>query len=425
MAITSDRTVYGDSQRGASPIPARTMPGYVPGMPRPMTPRDVEEQRSHSTTPRAQSLPLADSVAPLNLSSNSTKVRRDSTSSISKPLAAAPLFLQRSTNGRFTPAPTSSVPEDDNGDVTESDSNMNSSSLGRQRPASPLAGQPYQSMMMSGRSNSRPSTPSNVIWTPSSSNNGRPRRNSFNRNNSLTNDGGGPTLDHQGILGLTNKPAPRTLRSPPEEEPAQSSPSANCKSTKEPLATQALKGNTETPSSIQHSVRSMTLTKAGPRSPVSPYLSNFRQNVPSSPFNISAFPGLGFSGRANSSLSSIDSVGSSFHSWDESNTVFSLFSDPNDKQAAWHDFGDLDRSSLATSDDESDAENVLKRYGALKRSDIAAVQDKLVSAAFMKIANTDPRDRAPSALRRRRPSTSQSNYTRVSCSLSENETFFN
>jgi hypothetical protein len=50
----------------------------------------------------------------------------------------------------------------------------------------------------------------------------------------------------------------------------------------------------------------------------------------------------------------------------------------------------------------------------LKKADIVAVQEKLVTAVFAKIANTDPRDRAPSSMRRRRPSTSQSNYTRVS-----------
>lgn len=410
MAITNDKTVYGDSLRGASPIPARTMPGYVPGMPRPMTPRDLDEQRSHSTTPRAQSPPVADSVPPLNLSSNSNKVRRDSTSSITKPLAAAPLFLQRSTNGRFTPTPTSTA-DDSNGDVTESDSPLNSSTFGRQRPASPLAGPPYQPMTLSGRPNSRPSTPSNVIWTP--------RRPSLNRNNSMTNEGGLSNLDYYGILGSINKPAPLALRSPPvsdsvAEESPRSSPS-NVKLTKEQLATQALKDIVETSSFVQHPVRSVTPTRASQRSPVSPAFSHIRQNGPSSPFNISAFPGLGFSGRANSSRSSINSVGSSFRSWSESDNVFSLFTDPKDQQAAWHDFVDLDQLSLATSDDdESDAESVLKRYGALKRSDIAAVQERLVSASFMKIANTDPRDRAPSALRRRRPSTSQSNYTRVS-----------
>lgn len=414
MAITNDKTVYGDSQRGASPIPARTMPGYVPGMPRPMTPRDLDEQRSHSTTPRAQSPPVADSVPPLNLSGNSNKVRRDSTSSITKPLVAAPLFLQRSTNGRFTPTSTA---DDSNGDVPESDSPLNSSTFGRQRPVSPLAGPPYQPMSLSGRPNSRPSTPSNVIWTPSTSNNGHPRRPSLNRNNSMTNEGGLSNLDYYGILGLINKPAPLALRSPPVSDPVaeespRSSPSSIVKLTKEQLATQALKDIVDTPSFFQHSVRSTTPTRASQRSPVSPA---FRQNGPSSPFNISAFPGLGFPGRANSSRSSINSVGSSFRSWDESDNVFSLFTDPKDQQASWHDFVDVDQSSLATSDDdESDAENVLKRYGALKKSDIAAVQEKLVSASFMKIANTDPRDRAPSALRRRRPSTSQSNYTRVS-----------
>ena len=87
---------------------------------------------------------------------------------------------------------------------------------------------------------------------------------------------------------------------------------------------------------------------------------------------------------------------------------------------AWHDFGANDKSSSETpgsgspDEEEWDAEKVLQRYAGLKRADIAAIQEKLVIAAFTKIANTDPRDRAPSSMKRRRPSTSQSNYPRVS-----------
>ena len=105
-----------------------------------------------------------------------------------------------------------------------------------------------------------------------------------------------------------------------------------------------------------------------------------------------------------------------------------MFSDAKEQQAAWHDLkylsagkekpaaeGEEDESTddSAAEDGDMDAEDVLKKYGGLKKADIAVIQEKLVAAAFMKIANTDPRDRAPSALRRRRPSTSQSNYSRV------------
>ena len=60
----------------------------------------------------------------------------------------------------------------------------------------------------------------------------------------------------------------------------------------------------------------------------------------------------------------------------------------------WHEF-----SSSVTPGDEADLEDVLKRFGGLNKGDIAAIQEKLVAAASMKITNIDPRDRAPSALR--------------------------
>lgn len=62
------------------------------------------------------------------------------------------------------------------------------------------------------------------------------------------------------------------------------------------------------------------------------------------------------------------------------------------------------------SQDEYDAEDIINRYAGLTKSDFIAIQEKLVNAAVAKAATPDPRDRAPS-LRRRRPSTSQSNYS--------------
>jgi len=436
MAISIDQSFNDNpNERGASPIPARTIPGYVPGMPRPMTPRDVdlEEQRSHSTTPRAQSPSVMESIAPLNAVTNSTgKVRRDSTSSMTKSLAAAPLFLQRSTNGRYTPTPTTQVDDGErsgSGDASDLDS-----SLGpfRRRPASPLSGSSYQSMTISSRSNSRPGTPSNVIWTPNASLNGHGRRPSHIRTPSLTSDG---EMDYHGAFGIHARPGgPRALRSPPpEQEPgrrAQSPLAYNASPTKDqspPNSSgrpKAIVGEREGPSQpapVQPTPRAATPTQIIQRSPASPAFGKrvSRQNQPSSPFNLSAFPGLGLSARANSSRSSLDSVGSSFHSWDESDKVFGVFTDPKEQQLMWHEF-----SSSVTPGDESDPEDVLKRFGGLNKGDIAAIQEKLVAAALMKITNIDPRDRAPSALRRRRPSTSQSNYTRVSISFAEMESFF-
>ena len=94
--------------------------------------------------------------------------------------------------------------------------------------------------------------------------------------------------------------------------------------------------------------------------------------------------------------------------------MLSLFSDSKEPQPAWHDFDRSQTSSVtpgdSADDEEWDPEEIIQRYAGLKKTDIAVVHEKLVNAAFAKMANTDPRDRAPSALRRRRPSTSQSNY---------------
>ena len=431
MAISNDKTAHDNaSDRGASPIPTRTMPGYVPGMPRPMTPRiiDIDEQRSLSTTPRAQSPTVADSVSALSKGpSNTSKGRRDSASSITKPLAVAPLFLQRSTNGRFTPTLASTVTADEyQRDGAEYDNSQSPSIFNRRRPASPLAGLSYQPLV-SNRPNSRPSTPSNVVWTPNSSANGHNRRPSHSRSNSVTD----ADLDYHGPLGILSKPSgPRALRSPPlpdsvnPESEQFTSPTVGSNGKDQPTNVlnrphPIIGGIATTTPPSSPPPRTLTPTQNAQRSPTSPGFANKspRQNPPSSPFNISAFSGLAFSARANSSRSSLDSVGSSFHSWDEPEKVFSVFSESKESQVLWHDFG-LDKSRSATPGEESDAEDVLKRYGGMKKADIAAIQDKLVNAAFMKLANTDPRDRAPSALRRRRPSTSQSNYTRVSRNLS-------
>lgn len=429
MAISNDKTAHDNaSDRGASPLPSRTVPGYVPGMPRPMTPRniDLDEQRSLSTTPRAQSPTVAESISALNLGSNSfSKVRRDSASSVTKPFTVAPLFLQRSTNGRFTPTMSSTGAADEHQRDAEYDNSLSPSIFNRRRPASPLAVLSFQPLV-SNRPNSRPSTPSNVVWTPNSSVNGHSRRTSHSRSSSLTTD---TDIDYHGPLGILSKPSgPRALRSPPLPDLVSGvfsqiisrSLTTGKDSAMVPNRPKAISGDADifgpTFPPTSPSPRTLTPTQNAQRSPTSPSFANksTRQNSPPSPFNISAFSALGFSARANSSRSSLDSVGSSFHSWDESEKVFSVFSDSTESQVLWHDFVELDKSSSATPGSESDAEDVLKRIGGLKKVDIAAIQDKLVNTAFMKLASTDPRDRAPSALRRRRPSTSQSNYNRVS-----------
>ena len=454
MAISIDQTIHDEfSERRASPIPTRTVPGYVPGMPRPMTPRDFDfdEQRSHSTTPRAQS-PFPDlPVSPILPNISTTKIRRASITSTARPspitpMSAAPLFLQRSTNGRYTPDDSQQRPG--SGDASDLDNNSSSIAT-RRRPASPLSSPPFQPMAVTNRPLSRPTTPSNVIWTPNLNNN---QKSNHSRHTSWTTDGGTSSSDYHNSTEQS-KQGQRSLRSPPlldnsmfdfsQPAPFSFSSATNPSigqigSSEQPHAFLPDVGLSSTLPST-HSPRSGTPTQNNSqRSPISPTFSNFernggskrssRQNPPSSPFHISSFPSLGFTPRANSSRSSLDSVGSSFHSWDETDKVLSLFSDSKEQQpVAWHHFGANDKSSSGTpgngspDEEEWDPEKVIQRYAGLKKADIAAIQEKLVVAAFTKIANTDPRDRAPSSMRRRRPSTSQSNYARVSViSLMEN-----
>ncbi|KAF9477380.1 hypothetical protein BDN70DRAFT_881285 [Pholiota conissans] len=440
MAITIDKTIHEFNERRASPIPARTVPGYVPGMPRPMTPRDFDfdEQRSHSTTPRAQSPYATDPPTSPILTANTVKLKRESLSSTTRPItpvSIAPLFLQRSTNGRFTPDDSQ---RSGNGDSVDFGGDLSSSLLARRRPASPLSNPPFQAMAVStNRSPSRPTTPSNVIWTPNPNPNQEHKR-SHSRNNSwATTDGSGTTSsDVYGSIFDPSKLQQRTLRSPILVEPNALDSNQNASTANRQTASgdqpHAYIPDVYSGSPLSASAnnpRSDTPTQNGQRSPISPTFSNFdlsakngsrrssRQNASSSPFNLNTFPSLGYSLRANSSRSSLDSLGSSFHSWDETDKVLKLFSDSSEAQpVAWHEFDHIPSSSGgdgSTDDDEWDPEMIIQRYAGLKKADIAAVQEKLVTAAFIKIANTDPRDRAPSALRRRRPSTSQSNYSRI------------
>jgi serine/arginine repetitive matrix protein 2 len=87
-----------------------------------------------------------------------------------------------------------------------------------------------------------------------------------------------------------------------------------------------------------------------------------------------------------------------------------MFDSGEDTQPTWHA---PDKSSSATpgsSQDDFDFEDIIRRYAGLTKSDFVAIQDKLVGAALHKSNLPDTRERANS-LRRRRPSTSQSNYS--------------
>jgi serine/arginine repetitive matrix protein 2 len=430
MAISSDKEVLDDAEeRRASPVPSRTLPGYIPGMPRPMTPRDFDpdDQRSHSTTPRATS-PMIASVTDSGVSSvpnsvGSTPRRRNSTSTQSRPAplplssSTSPLFIQRSTNGRQTPDGNNRENQ-----ITEFDNPLNSSLLTRRRPASPLSGPPFQPLAVS----SRPGTPSNVTWTSNPSANQKSP--SHVKNDSWT------SIDSPAILGAFDRPTNgvRSVHSPvfpdsPMFENGQSSTgsSNNLVSLHDNRPPSSVSTDFSSPN---RPIRSVTPTQNASRSPVSPTFSepstpskngstrSSKQNPLSSLLNLGTIPPLVFSSLANSSRSSLASDGSSYHTWDgEKDHCLALFSEANASQSVWHDLSNSDKSVSPTpgglADDEWDAEEIVSRHAGLRKFDFAVIQERLVSAAMAKNNGQEGRERAPSSLRRRRPSTSQSNYS--------------
>ena len=75
----------------------------------------------------------------------------------------------------------------------------------------------------------------------------------------------------------------------------------------------------------------------------------------------------------------------------------------------WGSFGRGGRRGGVGCWDEAEAEEAARRETGLSRADFAAIQDKLVGAALTKAAT--PENRRAGSIRRRRPSTSQSNYS--------------
>jgi len=397
MAISSDKQVQNADMpdKRASPVPSRILPGYIPGMPRPMTPRDSdpEDLRSHSTTPRATSpLGLADPIAlPLPLNSNTNRPRRDSVSSQSAPRSpTTTLFLQRSTNGRYTP--------DDS-----------------RRPASPLSNPPYQPLTVS----SRPGTPSHVVWNVSQN------QSRHAKNGSWTSDDGLNSSDATGRHTPSLR-SPDFSESPSVNEAAHSSlsgafPVEESHTSSADRSSSRMSGVDLT--SHVRGPRSPTPTQNPPRSPTSPTPPDYtpsaksrkrssKQNTPSNLFNLSPIPPLMFSPLSNSSRSSLESDGSSYHTWEgeEKDRSLNLITDPDAPNTVWHDLSGFDEFSTPaeSGDDDWDPEEYIARYAGLSKSDFQAIHDKLVSASITK---EERPERAASSLRRRRPSTSQSNYS--------------
>ncbi|KAF8843621.1 hypothetical protein BDN67DRAFT_964101 [Paxillus ammoniavirescens] len=431
----SSPTPYG---RPNTVSPSPRLPGYIPGMPRPMTPRDSsfdsDDIRSHSTTPRAMSpmLPtLNGHGAHISTTSfSSGLLRRGSDASRSTPRPISPQtnastipYVSRGNGGRRTP----DASQRDSTSGTEQEGSVTSSVFIRRRPISPLSGPAFQPMGVSPR----PSTPSNVTWTvgpsasPEKAHNESESRSTHGRSASQSTE-----TDFQPSTDRSKSPT-RSLRSPVPGSPSatqqtMSAPKWNRSASPAPTDYRAPSSLStydfgSTPSYGSRAFRSPTPTQsrtaASPTIPssdsVSTTIRSSKQHFKPSSNHLYGVSQVSLSPIGNSSRSSLESTSSSYHSWDPSQkkpAVFDILNSGEDTQPTWHA---LDKSSSATpgsSQDDFDFEDIIRRYAGLTKSDFVAIQDKLVGAALHKSNLPDTRERANS-LRRRRPSTSQSNYS--------------
>jgi serine/arginine repetitive matrix protein 2 len=414
-------------------------------MPRPMTPRDTsfdsddQLSRANSATPRAASSIVERSTAmvvPLRLPSGAVVARNEFNMMTAKhhnprptsPGSSTPLFLPRSVNGRFTPTDDHQRNASGAASSQELDSLVSASVLGtRRRPASPLSPLHYQPMAVSAR----PGTPSNVTWNPQPSSSPTKKHGSHSRNGSWTSGASGSHGVHDALSSLEGaKSSGSSIRSsalpdsPMIFDSGQGDSNNQVAYDSRPSSALS-RGEMGSPTFQNRVLRSPTPTQNAPRSPASPTFTSYdvtssgmngsrrssNQNAhPTSPFSFSPTQPLVFSPMANSSRSSLESAGSSYHSWDaglqKDRVIDLLISDIDPQQPMWHDVGGTDKSS---DDDDFDEEEIIGRYAGLTKSDFVAIQEKLVGAAIAK-STPAPRDRVPS-LRRRRPSTSQSNYS--------------
>ncbi|KAI9056894.1 hypothetical protein FKP32DRAFT_1615711 [Trametes sanguinea] len=462
-ALSSDDPVMSDENQRMSPFPgSRTtsptprLPGYIPGMPRPMTPREAtfeSEDLTPSTTPRATSprLPgINTQGSPLIPQSFTSTMHRSNSSAsgsfqLNRPVSpaqvsTAPLFFNRTMNGRNTPEDRQRSPT-----VKHSPSTSSASDV----PDSPALASPTSS----SRPSSRPGTPSNVTWNMVSSLNGTPQKSHARNGSSMSGHSrSGSTTsinEQQGADALErSKSTSRSLRSPalpdsPWVDNGHTGSSFASATTEMESQAQArpptAMSGMELGSPIQASnrtLRSPTPTHSGSRSPTSPTFQDFgamngdgaspsrrsskqTHHTSSHTFSLGTSNALLFSPIANSSRSSLESAGSSYHTWDEDHTkdrLVGLFSSLDPDYSPWHDISPADKSGSGPSTagtspyDSVEPEDAVKREIGLTKNDFVAIQDKLVSAALSKAATPENRARAGS-IRRRRPSTSQSNYS--------------
>ena len=393
-------------------------------MPRPMTPRelsfDTEDIRSHSTTPRASSpIPPANgqTIHMATSSISSTLVRRGSDASRSTPRPTSPqthsnlnFHLSRSNSGRRTPDPRDST------SGTEQEGAVTSSVFIRRRPVSPLSGPAFQPMAVSPR----PSTPSNITWTVGAGSPEEARVKSEGRSTHSRSDSQSTETD------VRSKSPTRSLRSPaPPESSGPPQATSGSKSVLADSRAQSSMSNYDFGSTLSFGSR-------GPRSPTPTQTRNtasptFAYSDPNgnparssrqhfkSPSNFSfGVSQLSLSPLVSSSRSSLESTGSSYHSWEPGQKIdgaLDIFNGSvNQTPPTWCCPDKSDSITFGSSQDECDFEGIVRRYAGLTKSDFIAIQEKLVGAALHKASFPDTRERSNS-LRRRRPSTSQSNYS--------------
>jgi serine/arginine repetitive matrix protein 2 len=433
----------------AETSPTPRFPGYIPGMPRPMTPRDAtfepdEVPPSSSSTPRATSprIPNMDRGTSPNLASG--VLRRDSTSMRQPHRASSPISTNirapiasrvSGVNGHLTPDHSRTL------DVTsiELGNPVESSLLGRRRPVSPFSSGTYQSMTVS----SRPSTPSNVTWkAPSTPGSGgghsrsgsavgfseldfavsalpSPVRNGFDRP-SMHNrsDSNMSSNDHPLALGRSGSVlGSRSLRSPalPDSPVLEQHNVSSIGALTLPRQSQPPSNDNDLNSSrlANAGLRSSTPTQYPRSSPASPTFSEHEagrssrrgsRQATASPFTLNQSQTLILSPIANSSRSSLESAGSSYHTWeaDKQDRTLPHLAALDPQPPAWHDL--FVQSNPAA---DGDVEDIMQQYSGLGKGDLIAVQERLIFAAKSKAEAPEPRERRNS-LRKRRPSTSQS-----------------
>jgi len=432
----------------AETSPTPRLPGYIPGMPRPMTPREAnfdpdEYLTSSSSTPRATSprIPSTDRATSPSFASNSP-LRRDSTSMRQSHRAASPLLTNPSApiaallsgvNGRFTPDRSQSP----DGPSVESGSP-------RRRPVSPYSQGTYQSMTVS----SRPSTPSNVTWKapaspggggqsrsgsamgyseidfavsglPSQIRNGFDRPSVHTRNDSNTSSSDlfdvGQLSRSGSLLGSRSLRSPPLPDSPPFESAAQGTGGF----------TLSKRGQ---PSSVGNDIGSSPPGSAGLRSPTptrsftppafsEPDLGRGSRRgshqAMSSPFTLNQSQ-LVLSPLANSSRSSLESAGSSYHTWeaDKQDRTIPLVAALESQPPAWHDLSNI--AGGLSSGPDGGVEGIVQQHSGLKKHDFVAIQERLLFAAKLKAEVSEPQRR--NSLRRRRPSASQT-VSRIQLSI--------